>query len=208
MKVTKSELLRICPNYPADRIDTDVVVLNAWMEPFGITTPLRFCHFIAQLALESGEFRYVEENLNYSADRLMVVFPKYFKDKATAQRYARHPEMIANRVYANRMGNGDEASGDGWKYRGRGYIQLTGKQNYLAYETSGFCNGKLTAHPEWLVKSPGRIKSALWFWYKSGCNKLADADDIRTITQRINGGMNGFADRQYYLRRAKRVMFI
>ena len=143
MKVTKSELLRICPNYPADRIDTDVVVLNAWMEPFGITTPLRFCHLIAQLALESGEFRYVEENLNYSADRLMVVFPKYFKDKATAQRYARHPEMIANRVYANRMGNGDEASGDGWKYRGRGYIQLTGKQNYLAYETSGFCNGFL-----------------------------------------------------------------
>ena len=208
MKVLKSDLLKLCPSYPSDRLDTDLLVLNAWSEKFGITTPLRMAHFLAQLALESNQFRAVEENLNYSADRLLVVFKKYFPTRALAEEYAHKPEKIGSRVYANRMGNGDEASGDGWKYRGRGYIMITGKSGYLAYEQSGFCNGHLTAHPEWLVKSPGRIKSALWFWYKSGCNKLADADDIRTITQRINGGMNGFADRQYYLRRAKRVMFI
>lgn len=208
MKVTKNELLRICPDYPSDRIDDDVRVLNEWAPRFGITTTLRMAHLIAQLAHESGGFKYVEENLNYSADRLLQVFPKYFPTKADVERYARHPEMIANRVYANRMGNGDEASGDGWKYRGRGYIQLTGRNNYLAYEQSGFCNGKLTEHPEWLVKSPGRIKSAMWFWYKSGCNKLADADDIRKITQRINGGLNGLSDRQYYYRRAKRILML
>jgi putative chitinase len=208
MKVTKSELLRICPNYPSDRLEADVLVLNAWADPFGINTPLRMAHFIAQLAHESGQFKYLEENMNYSADRLMAVFPKYFPTKALAEQYARKPEKIASRVYANRMGNGNEASKDGWKYRGRGYIMITGRTNYSAYEQSGFCNGKLTAHPEWLCNSPGRMKSAMWFWMKSGCNTLADNDDIRTITQRINGGMNGFADRQYYLRRAKRVMFI
>ena len=208
MKVTKSELLRICPNYPSERLDDDVRVLNEWMPKFGITTPLRFSHFIAQIAFESNGFRAVVENMNYSADGLLKVFKKYFPTRKLAEQYAHKPEMIASRVYANRNGNGDEASKEGWKYRGRGYIQLTFKDNYKAYETSGLCNGKLTLHPEWLERSPGRMKSAMWYWMKSGCNKLADNDDIRTITQRINGGMNGFADRQYYLRRAKRVMFI
>lgn len=208
MKVSRSDLLKLCPSYPSDRLDADLLVLNAWSERFGITTPLRMAHFLAQLALESNQFRAVEENLNYSADRLMVVFKKYFPTKALALEYAHKPEKIASRVYANRMGNGSEATKDGWKFRGRGYIQLTGRNNYKAYETSGYCNGKLTDHPEWLVNSPGRMKSAMWFWMKSGCNELADRDDIRSITLRINGGLTGYADRQYYLRRIKRIMFI
>lgn len=208
MKITASELRRICPDYPRERIDDDVRVFNEWAPKFGITNPLRVTHFIAQLAHESGGFKYVEENLNYSAERLMQVFPKYFPDRLIAETYAHHPQMIASRVYANRMGNGDEASGDGWNYRGRGYIQLTGRQNYSAYETSGYCNGKLTDHPEWLCGSPGRMKSAMWFWKKSGCNALADRDDIRTITKRINGGVNGLANRQYYYRKAKRILML
>ena len=208
MIVSASELRRICPNYPKDRIDEDVRVFNEWAPRFGITNPLRVVHFIAQCAHESGGFLYIEENMNYSAKRLMQVFPTHFPTLAIAEKYAYKPQMIANRVYANRMGNGDEASCDGWKYIGRGYIQLTGKDNYLAYEKSGFCNGKLTDHPEWLLKSPGRMKSAMWYWFKSGCNQLADADDIRTITRRINGGVNGLADRQYYLRKAKRILML
>ena len=208
MKVTASELRRICPEYPRERIDDDVRVFNEWNERFGISTPLRIAHFFAQLALESNQFRALEENLNYSADRLMVVFKKYFPTRALAEEYAHKPERIASRVYANRMGNGSEETKDGWKFRGRGYIQLTGRTNYLAYETSGFCNGRLTDHPEWLVKSPGRMKSAMWYWFKSGCNQLADKDDIRAITQRINGGVNGLSDRQYYYRRAKRIFML
>lgn len=208
MKVTASELRRICPEYPRERIDDDVRVFNEWNGRFGISNPLRVVHFFAQLAHESVGFRFVEENMNYSAQRLMQVFPRYFPNLELAEQYAYRPQMIANRVYANRMGNGDEASGDGWKYIGRGYIQLTGRTNYLAYEQSGFCNGRLTDHPEWLCGSPGRMKSAMWYWKKSGCNALADKDDIRTITKRINGGVNGLSNRQYYYRKAKRILML
>ena len=208
MKVSKSDLLKLCPSYPSDRLEDDLRVLNEWAPRFGITTALRMAHFLAQLALESNQFRAVEENLNYSADRLLVVFKKYFPTRALAEEYAHKPEKIGSRVYANRMGNGSEATKDGWKFRGRGYIQLTGRNNYKAYETSGYCNGKLTDHPEWLVNSPGRMKSAMWFWKKNGCNELADRDDIRSITLKINNGLNCYADRQYYLRRIKRILFI
>ena len=208
MKVLRSDLLKLCPSYPPDRLDTDLLVLNAWSEKFGITTPLRMAHFLAQLALESNQFRAVEENLNYSADRLLVVFKKYFPTRALAEEYAHKPEKIGSRVYANRMGNGSEATKDGWKFRGRGYIQLTGRNNYKAYRDSGFCNGDVVAHPEWLRNSPGRMKSAMWYWWSHGCNALADRDDVRKITQRINGGLNGLANRQYYLRRMKRIWYL
>lgn len=208
MKVSKSDLLKLCPSYPSDRLEADLLVLNAWSEQFGITTPLRTAHFLAQLALESNQFRSLEENLNYSADRLLVVFNKYFPTRALALEYAHKPEKIGSRVYANRMGNGSEATKDGWKFRGRGYIQLTGRNNYKAYETSGYCNGKLTDHPEWLRNSPGRMKSAMWFWWMKGLNALADRDDIRTITKRINGGLNGFEDRKKYLAKIKEILHI
>ena len=207
MKVTRSELLRLCPSYPIDNIDDDVRVLNEWGERFGISTPIRMIHFLAQCAHESAGFTTTVENMNYSAKRLLQVFPKHFTP-AQAERYARKPSQIANRVYANRLGNGNEASGDGWRYRGRGYIQITGRSNYKAYQDSGLCVGNLMAHPEWLCNSPGRMKSAMWFFMKSGCNELADNDDIEAITRRINGALNGYADRCYYYRRLKRIFMI
>lgn len=207
MKLDRSMLLRFCPTYPRERVDVDVSTFNLWRDDFGITTPQRICHFFAQIAHESGGFKRVEENLNYTAERLLVVFPKYF-NSANVGFYAGNPKKIASRIYANRMGNGDEDSMEGWKYRGRGYIQITGKDNYRAYERSGFCVGTLTDHPDWLCETPGRMKSAMWFWWKNGCNKLADAGNINAITKRINGGLNGLADRKYYLRKAERVFML
>jgi len=204
MRVDKSQLLRLCPSYPSDRLNEDLRVLNEWSDRFGINTNLRMCHFIAQCAHESMGFTKVTENLNYSAKRLMEVFPKKFTP-AKAQQYAGKPQAIANYIYANRNGNGSEASGDGWKYRGRGYFQFTFADNYRAYQQSGYCVGNLLAHPEWLCNSPGRMKSAMWYFMKKGCNELADRDNIREITQRINGGQNGYSDRAYYLRKAKKI---
>lgn len=205
MRIEKSMLLRVCPSYPKDKIDADISTFNLWRDDFGINTPLRICHFFAQIAHESGEFKRVEENLNYSAERLLAVFPKYF-NKDNVNLYAGNPKKIASRVYANRMGNGSESSMEGWKYRGRGYIQITGKSNYKAYESSKYCVGKLTDHPEWLCNIPGRMKSAMWFWWKNGCNALADKDDLEAITKKINGGLNGLSSRMYYYRRFKRMV--
>jgi len=207
MRVEKSQLLRMCPSYPSDRLDDDLRVLNEWSDRFGINTPLRMAHFLAQCAQESAGFTATSENMNYSARRLMEVFPSKFTP-ATAQQYAGHPSKIASRVYANRYGNGSEASGDGWKYRGRGYFQLTFKDNYRAYQQSGLCVGDLLSHPEWLCNSPGRMKSAMWYFMSHGCNELADADDVKGVTRKINPAMRGLADREYYLRRIKRVFFI
>lgn len=144
-------------------------------------------HFLAQCSHESGGFRTLRENLNYSSERLLQVFPKYFT-KELAEKYGRHPEMIANRVYASRMGNGDEKSGDGWKYRGRGLIQLTGKSNYEAFFKSnpGYS-------PEYLETSEGAAKSAVWFWKSRGLDKETD---VVKITKKINGGVNGLNDRK------------
>lgn len=204
MKITEQQLRRAVPNVHKERVKEFVAVFNEYCERFGIDTPVRVVHFLSQVSYESGALNYVAENLNYSADGLLKTFPRYFKTRAEAQLYARHPEKIANRVYANRMGNGSEASGDGWRYRGRGVIQITGKYQYQAYQTSGFCVGNLVAHPEWLEKSPGAYKSAMWFWYKNGCNELADRDDVVGVTRKINGGTNGLSTRQYYLRRFKK----
>jgi len=159
-----------------------------------ITTPLRQAMFLSQLAHESGNFQFTSENLNYSADALRRVFGKYFPTDAEAQKYARQPERIANRVYANRMGNGSETSGDGWKYRGRGLIQLTGKDNYAAFATqnknNALQNPDLVAEPEMAVESAG------WFWATNRLNQLADTGDVKAVTRRINGGFNGLADRE------------
>ena len=207
MIIVESQIRRIMPNVKEARVKEFVKCFNEWSDRFGISTPLRFVHFIAQIAHESGEFKSMEENLNYSADGLLRVFPKYFT-KETAAQYARKPEKIANKVYANRMGNGNEASGDGWRFKGRGAIGTTGRDNYKAYADSEFCVGDLMSHPEWLAQSPGCFKSAMYFWWKNGLNQIADTDDVVKVTKRVNGGTNGLAQRQYYYRMAKRVMGI
>jgi putative chitinase len=166
------------------------------VERYNITEPLRLSHFLAQIAHESGNFQFVAENLNYSADSLLKVFPKYFKDKATADLYARKPEMIGSRVYANRMGNGDEASKEGFKFRGRGYIQLTGKDNYKAFST--FIGEDCVANPD-LVSTKYPMDSAIWFFDKNKlwdiCDKGAGDDIVTLVTKRVNGGSHGIQDR-------------
>lgn len=204
MVITEAQVRRIMPKAKNANVIEFVKAFNKHCEQFEINTKLRVVHFLAQLAHESGELNYVEENLNYSADGLRRTFPKYFTVEQ-AKEYARKPQKIASRVYANRMGNGDEASGDGWKYRGRGLIMLTGKSNYASYEKSGYCVGRLTEHPEWLAQYPGALKSAMWFWKANGCNALADRDDVMAVSKRINGGTLGLAARMYYTRVAKRV---
>jgi len=185
-----------------------VRVFNVWNDRFGITTPLRMAHFLATVWHESAGLTRTVENLNYSAQGLRRTFPKYFPTAALANQYARKPQAIANRVYANRMGNGNEASGDGWRYRGRGLIQLTGRSNYQAYQNSAFCNGDLMGHPEWLSQYPGALKSAMWFWWKNGCNELADRDDATAVCRRVNGGLNGLDERKIYLGKFKTMLDI
>jgi putative chitinase len=163
---------------------------------FQINTPLRLAHFLAQCGHESGGFRVTQENLNYSAKGLAGIFKKYFPTEAVATPYARQPQKIANKVYANRMANGSEASGDGFKFRGRGYIQLTGRDNYTQF---GKAIGEdMAANPD-AVSSKYALLSAAWFWSKNGLNKLADAGStdatVTSITKRVNGGTIGLADR-------------
>jgi putative chitinase len=177
-----------------DNIDKYLPWLNMTMIRNDIDTPVRQAMFLSQLAHESGSFRAVEENLNYSVQGLRSVFRKYFPDDEIAAQYARQPEKIANRVYANRMGNGDEASGDGWKFRGRGLIQLTGKDNYTAFSLQA--NNEAIIKPELVAQPELAAESAGWFWLINGLNKLADTGDVKTVTRRINGGFNGLADRE------------
>ena len=163
---------------------------------FQINTPLRLAHFLAQCGHESGGFRVTQENLNYSAKGLNGIFKKYFPTEAAAAAYARQPQKIANKVYANRMANGSEASGDGYKFRGRGYIQLTGRDNYTQF---GKAIGEDIVNNPDVVSGKYALLSAAWFWSKNGLNKLADggATDavVTSITKRVNGGTIGLADR-------------
>jgi putative chitinase len=166
------------------------------MEKFSINNPLRLAHFLSQCAHESGNFKFVTENLNYSAAGLRAVFGKYFKDEATAKAFERKPERIANRVYSSRMGNGDEASGDGWKFRGRGYLQTTGKSNYAEFDK--IVEDDILANPE-LMATKYPLMSAAFFFEKnklwSMCDKGANREDVIALTRRINGGTNGLEDR-------------
>ena len=163
---------------------------------YKVNTLLRLSHFLAQCGHESANFRAVKENLNYSAEGLNKTFKKYFPTLESAKDYARQPERIASKVYANRMGNGNEVSKDGFKYLGRGFIQLTGKANYLEFDKS--VPEDIMANPE-LVASKYPLASAAWFWNKNGLNEIADkgATDavVKSITKRVNGGTIGLADR-------------
>jgi len=173
--------------------------IQSVIDKFLINTPTRLSHFLGQCAHESGNFKFTSENLNYSTKGLIATFPKYFKQPGLAEAYARNPERIASRVYANRMGNGAEGTSDGWKFRGRGYIQLTGKSNYSAFDA--FVNENILSEPD-LVAKKYPLLSAGWFFHKNKLNTISDKgmseQVILELRKRINGGTNGLQDRIKY----------
>ena len=182
-----------------------------WLEPlketfekYNIDTTKRQAAFIGQCMHESGGFKTLEENLNYSAKALMTTWPSRFPTEELANQYARNSEKIANKVYGGRMGNADESSGEGWKYRGRGIKQLTGKENY---ERCGSSLGvDLVNNPDLLLEPKYAALSAGWFWNKHGLNDLADKSDIETMTKRINGGLLGLDARKAAIQKAESVL--
>ena len=179
--------------------DTVIAQIPDVMQKFGIDTPVEVAHFLAQCGHVSGGFRVVNENLNYSAKGLLGIFKKYFPSQALAEAYQRKPEKIANKVYASRMGNGDEASGEGFKFRGRGFIQLTGKSNYTAFGKS--IGVDIAANPD-LVATKYPLLSAAWFFSKNCLSKCKDASDasVLAVTKCVNGGTIGLADRQKHFK--------
>jgi len=201
MQITQEQLGACIGNNPY--LDHWTDALNKILPDYGIDTPQRVAAFIAQAAHESGGFTALHENLNYRAVTLRKVFPKYFPTDEMAAQYAQQPEKIANRVYANRMGNGDEASGDGFRYCGRGLIQLTGQQNYQNFADS--IETPLDQIPDFLQTFEGAVQSACWFWENNNLNQYADTDDILTMTKRINGGTIGLEDRKKHYEHAKHV---
>ena len=188
---TKQQLKEMIPKNPY--ADQWFEAIYEILPEYDITTPQRVAAFLAQCAHESGGFVFLKENLNYKAASLRRVFPKYFPDDAIAAQYAGKGEMIANRVYANRMGNGPEESGDGFRYCGRGLIQLTGKNNYTFF--AGSLDIPVEEASEYLQTFEGAVQSACFFWEQNKLNQWADAGDILTLTKRINGGTIGLEDR-------------
>jgi len=197
MKVTVELLQALCPK-------TKRSVLEVYAEPIHdvaayydmYDNPRRLAGFLAQIAHESGGFNFVKENLNYGAKGLMTTFKKYFPSEELAKQYERQPEKIANRVYANRMANGDELSGDGYRFCGRGLIQLTGRANYTKFaEDLGI---SIEETVQYLETPAGAVSSAGWFWDNNNLNQYCDADDFVTLTKRINGGTIGLADREHH----------
>lgn len=174
MKVTTEQMLKIMP-YAKNRIATYIDIINNWSEHFGINTPLRMAHYLAQIAHESAELRYTKE-------------------------------LASGSAYEGRKDLGNTQKGDGVRFKGRGLIQITGRANYKAY--ADYCGYDVVAKPELLERPLGAVKSSMWFWQTHGLNEIADTDDVRKVTKRINGGYNGLAARQRYLQRAKQVFQI
>lgn len=207
---TKEKLFQIFPRASGSSLNIDELVwqldvaLNSLVDDFGHNSLYRQAAFLAQCGHESGQYRVVVENLSYSKEGLRKTFGKYFPTDELAAQYARQPWKIGSRVYANRMGNGDEASGEGFKFRGRGLIQLTGKDNYV--KCGADLNRDLVSDPTYLETPEGAVKSALWFWNKNSLNTYADVEDIRGMTKRINGGYNGLDERIAYYEKAKNVL--
>lgn len=175
MRITKVQLLRAVPTLNKFRLEEFVETFNQYADTFGINTPLRAVHYLAQVFHESGSLRYVEE-------------------------------IASGRQYEGRKDLGNTRKGDGVRFKGRGYLQITGRANYHAYANSGYCVGDLMRHPEWLCKAPGNQKASMWFWKTNGLNELADKDDINAVTRRVNGGLNGIVSRKYYYQRFKDVL--
>lgn len=202
MELTLDQLKQLLPKNPY--VDNWHQALSQLLPDYDIDTPERIAAFIAQCSHESGGFTALKENLNYRAVTLRKIFPKYFPTDDLANAFAGKPEMIANRVYANRMGNGDEASGDGFRYCGRGLIQLTGKSNYQAFADSLEMN--VEDVPDYLSTFEGAAQSACWFWENNNLNQWADKGDILTLTKRINGGTIGLEDRIKHYEHAMHIL--
>lgn len=212
MQITEQQLLHTLPNARRNA-GVFVSAINRAAARFNITSPVRLAAFLAQVGHESGELTRLLENLNYSAPALASTWPARFAEDPQARvktpnglalRLQRQPEAIANAVYGGRMGNGPAASGDGWRFRGRGLIQLTGRANYAA---AGADLGlDLVAHPELLEQPEHAAMAAAWFWASRGLNDLADRGDFEGITRRINGGLTGLAERRALWERAKAVL--
>ena len=203
--LTLSQLKQLLPKNPY--VEHWHHALSQLLPDYDINTPNRIAAFVAQCAHESGGFMVLKENLNYKAATLRKIFPKYFPNDQIAQEYASKPNKqvaIASKVYANRMGNGDEASLEGYKFCGRGLIQLTGRSNYQAFADSLEMN--INDVPEYLATFEGAAQSACWFWETNKLNQWADAGDILTLTKRINGGTIGLEDRKKHYDHALHVL--
>lgn len=201
MEITREQLQSCIGNNPY--LDNWVHALNAILPDYEINTPQRVAAFIAQCAHESGGFKFLTENLNYRAVTLRKLFSKYFPTDELAQAYEKKPEKIANRIYGGRMGNGPEETGDGFRYCGRGLIQLTGKANYQSFADS--IETPVEEVSEYLQTFEGAVQSACWFWESNSLNQYADAGDIKMMTKRINGGFIGLEDREKHYQHALHV---
>ena len=200
--LSRDQLSQLIPGNPY--VDYWYSAMDRCLPDYDINTPQRVAMFVAQCAHESGNFRVLKENLNYRAESLTKVWPRYFPNLDVAKQYAHKQEAIANRAYANRMGNGPEESGDGWRYCGRGLIQLTGKDNYTRFAMS--IETPVEEIPAYLGTFEGAVQSACWFWETNNLNQWCDQGDVMTVTKRINGGTLGLADRQKHYQHALHVM--
>jgi len=199
---TVDKLAQILPGNPY--LDHWHEALCKILPDYDINTPERVAAFLAQTAHESGGYKALKENLNYKAETLCKVWPRLFPNMDIANQYAHKPEAIANRAYGGRMGNGPEASGDGFKFCGRGLIQLTGKDNYTKFAES--IETPVEELPEFLGTFEGAIQSACWFWETNNLNQFADSGDVLTMTKRINGGTLGLQDRQQHYTHAIQIL--
>ena len=200
--LTREQLSELLPGNPY--LDYWYSALERCLPDYDINTPQRVAAFIAQCAHESGGFKFLKENLNYRAESLVKVWPRHFPSLDVARQYARKPEKIANKAYASRMGNGDESSGDGYRFIGRGLIQLTGRNNYQAFADS--IETDINDIPEYLQTFDGAVQSACWFWETNTLNRWSDTGDIKELTRRINGGYIGLDDRIKHYQHALHVL--
>jgi putative chitinase len=203
--ITAALLKKLCPKTKPAILESYVDALNDVVDYYEISnTNERLACYLAQIIHESGGFNFVKENLNYSAQGLMTVFKKYFPTEELAKQYERKPEKIANRVYANRMKNGSENSGDGWKFRGRGLIQLTGRDNYTKFADGlGISVDECVTYME---TPEGAVSSSGWFWDNNDLNGYCDRKDFVGLTKRINGGTNGLEDRIHHYELAMKLL--
>jgi len=200
--LSRDQLAQLIPGNPY--VDYWHSAMDRCLPDYDINTPQRIAMFVAQCAHESGNFRILKENLNYRAESLTKVWPRHFPNIDIARQYANKQEAIANRAYANRMGNGPEESGDGWRYCGRGLIQLTGKDNYTRFAMS--IETPVEEIPAYLGTFEGAVQSACWFWETNNLNQWCDQGDVVTVTKKINGGTIGLADRQKHYQHALHVL--
>jgi len=200
--LSQDQLAQVIPGNPY--VDHWYNALAQALPDYDINTPARVAAFLAQCGHESGGFTAIKENLNYKAESLVRVWPRYFPNMDVANQYAHNQEKIANRAYANRMGNGPEESGDGYRFCGRGLIQLTGRSNYQAFADS--IQEDINNLPDYLATFEGCVQSACWFWEANNLNQYADNGDLLTMTKKINGGTLGIDDRTERYKKALQIM--